>query len=76
MVDWLERVLTSGRAPYQPRDYAVYRNVHDYGAKGDGLKDDTYAINLAISDGPRVAIKLTAPLQHPLSFISHVRDVC
>ena len=26
MVDWLERVLTSGRAPYQTRDYAVYRN--------------------------------------------------
>jgi hypothetical protein len=31
----------------------VWRNVKDFGALGDGIHDDTAAINLAISSGGR-----------------------
>lgn len=53
---WMEDISHQGVAPYHSNsDYQVFRNVRDYGAKGDGEADDTEAINRAISDGDRCA---------------------
>ncbi|EPS32683.1 putative exo-beta-1,3-glucanase [Penicillium oxalicum 114-2] len=44
---WMASVNQNGQSPFASSGYKVWRNVRDYGAAGDGVTDDTEAINRA-----------------------------
>ncbi|KAF6837096.1 exo-beta-D-glucanase [Colletotrichum musicola] len=55
---WMESIARKGTVPWgDDPSYAVFRNVLDYGAAGNGVTDDTAAIKKAMNDGRRCGEK-------------------
>lgn len=48
---WLADIDHQGTSPFlqDSSDYVVYRDVKEFGAKGDGTTDDSEAFNAAIT---------------------------
>ena len=54
---WMGQIKRQGKIAYgNNASYVLWRNVLDYGAKGDGVTDDTDAINNATADGNRCGL--------------------
>jgi glucan 1,3-beta-glucosidase len=47
----MSQISHQGTSPFlsDSSEYVVYRNVRDFGAKGDGSTDDSAAFNAAIT---------------------------
>lgn len=75
---WIEDIEHTGKIPYgtDNTEYKVFRNVMDYGAIGDGVIDDTDAINKAMPEGDSCGEKIESSSLREPSSIFHPASIC